>query len=92
MVRLGASTTWILNINIGVIFNGRYIEFYLETMANSENISLIYYIAALLKTARFSNLHEPNEVRITVELVWLRDDGSMELETNVLCVNRTYMH
>ncbi|KAI9234165.1 MAG: armadillo-type protein [Podila humilis] len=41
--------------------SAKYIEFYLETMANSENISLIYYIAALLKTARFSNLHEPNE-------------------------------
>lgn len=81
-----------MGIDIGVIFYDRYIEFYLETMANSENISLIYYIAALLKTVRFSNLHETNEVRITVEFVWFRNEGSMELETNVLCVNRTSMH
>ncbi|KAF9183757.1 hypothetical protein BGZ51_003819 [Haplosporangium sp. Z 767] len=36
----------------------RYIEFYLETMANSENVSLIFYIASLLKTVRFANVNE----------------------------------
>ncbi|KAG0089620.1 hypothetical protein BGZ92_004499 [Podila epicladia] len=41
--------------------SAKYIEFYLDTMANSENISLIFYIASLLKTVRFSNLHESNE-------------------------------
>ncbi|KAF9907610.1 hypothetical protein BX616_000376, partial [Lobosporangium transversale] len=40
----------------------KYIEFYLETMANSENISLIYHIAALLKTVRFTNANEPTKV------------------------------
>ncbi|KAG0303829.1 hypothetical protein BGZ98_006232 [Dissophora globulifera] len=37
----------------------KYIEFYLDTMANSENISLIYYIVSLLKTVRFANPGEP---------------------------------
>ncbi|KAF9436848.1 hypothetical protein BGZ76_002771 [Entomortierella beljakovae] len=37
----------------------KYIEFYLETMANSENVSLIYNIASLLKTVRFVNSDEP---------------------------------
>ncbi|KAF9276541.1 hypothetical protein BGZ68_009952 [Mortierella alpina] len=39
----------------------RYIEFYLETMANSENVSLIFYIATLLKTVRFVNLNEDTQ-------------------------------
>ncbi|KAF9956691.1 hypothetical protein BGZ72_002577 [Mortierella alpina] len=39
----------------------RYIEFYLETMANSENVSLIFYIATLLKTVRFANLNEDTQ-------------------------------
>ncbi|KAF9429774.1 hypothetical protein BGZ94_009542 [Podila epigama] len=40
--------------------SAKYIEFYLETMATSENISLLLYIATLLKTMRFSNIHETN--------------------------------
>ncbi|KAG0379601.1 hypothetical protein BGX24_012558 [Mortierella sp. AD032] len=36
----------------------RYIEFYLETMTNSENISLVFYIAALMKTVRFASSKE----------------------------------
>ncbi|KAG0073323.1 hypothetical protein BGZ89_006616 [Linnemannia elongata] len=36
----------------------KYIEFYLDTMANSENISLIFYVASLMKTVRFAN---PND-------------------------------
>ncbi|KAF8940722.1 hypothetical protein BGZ58_005050 [Dissophora ornata] len=39
----------------------RYIEFYMDTMANSENVSLIYYIASLLKTVRFANPGEPTQ-------------------------------
>ncbi|KAI1314319.1 hypothetical protein EDD11_002303 [Mortierella claussenii] len=39
----------------------KYIEFYLETMANSENVSLIYYIASLMKTVRFANVGEPTK-------------------------------
>ncbi|KAF9571866.1 hypothetical protein EC968_010594 [Mortierella alpina] len=39
----------------------RYIEFYLETMANSENVSLIFYIVTLLKTVRFANLNEDTQ-------------------------------
>ncbi|KAG0205383.1 hypothetical protein BGX28_003004 [Mortierella sp. GBA30] len=39
----------------------KYIEFYLETMANSENISLIFCIATLLKTVRFANLNEDTQ-------------------------------
>ncbi|KAF9110601.1 hypothetical protein BGX27_006126 [Mortierella sp. AM989] len=39
----------------------KYLEFYLETMANSENVSLIYYIACLLKTVRFANPSEPTQ-------------------------------
>ncbi|KAG0281953.1 hypothetical protein BGZ95_000018 [Linnemannia exigua] len=33
----------------------RYIEFYLDTMTNSENISLVFYIASLMKTVRFAS-------------------------------------
>ncbi|KAF8947795.1 hypothetical protein BGZ47_007859 [Haplosporangium gracile] len=36
----------------------KYIEFYLDTMANAENISLIFYIASLMKTVRFAT---PND-------------------------------
>ncbi|KAF9906908.1 hypothetical protein EC991_011471 [Linnemannia zychae] len=36
----------------------RYIEFYLDTMANSENISLVFHIASLMKTVRFVNANE----------------------------------
>ncbi|KAF9151558.1 hypothetical protein BG015_006528 [Linnemannia schmuckeri] len=36
----------------------KYIEFYLDTMANAENISLIFYIASLMKTVRFTT---PND-------------------------------
>ncbi|KAF9584188.1 hypothetical protein BGW38_007287 [Lunasporangiospora selenospora] len=36
----------------------KYIEFYLASMAKSENISLIFHIASLLKTVRFA---EPTE-------------------------------
>ncbi|CAO3563672.1 unnamed protein product [Mortierella alpina] len=39
----------------------RYIEFYLETMANAENVSLIFYIATLTKTVRFANLNEETQ-------------------------------
>ncbi|KAG0346698.1 hypothetical protein BG004_001038 [Podila humilis] len=41
--------------------SAKYLEMYLDTIANSENISLIFYIATLLKTVRFSSLHESNE-------------------------------
>ncbi|KAG0342315.1 hypothetical protein BG000_005598 [Podila horticola] len=57
--------------------SAKYIEFYLDTMANSENISLIFYIASLLKTVRFSNLHEPNEISkksyLSAEWVYARE-------------------
>ncbi|KAG0006885.1 hypothetical protein BGZ65_002293 [Modicella reniformis] len=36
----------------------KYIEFYLETMSNSENVSLIFHITSLVKTFRFAN---PND-------------------------------
>ncbi|KAF9990898.1 hypothetical protein BGZ75_008067 [Mortierella antarctica] len=39
----------------------RYIEFYLETITNSENVSLIFYIATLLKTVRLVNLNEDTQ-------------------------------
>ncbi|KAG0218346.1 hypothetical protein BGX33_007671 [Mortierella sp. NVP41] len=39
----------------------RYIEFYMDTMANSENISLVFYIASLLKTVRFASINENTE-------------------------------
>ncbi|KAF8978961.1 hypothetical protein BGZ46_005971 [Entomortierella lignicola] len=39
----------------------KYLEFYLETMVNSENVSLVYHVAALLKTVRFANPNEPTQ-------------------------------
>ncbi|GJJ73906.1 sister chromatid cohesion protein PDS5 [Entomortierella parvispora] len=36
----------------------RYIEYYLEAMANAENVSLIFYIVSMLKTVKFAS---PNE-------------------------------
>ncbi|KAF9933605.1 hypothetical protein FBU30_005044 [Linnemannia zychae] len=36
----------------------KYIEFYLDTMANSENVSLIFYIASLMKTVRLASTSE----------------------------------
>ncbi|KAF9349020.1 hypothetical protein BGX26_012632 [Mortierella sp. AD094] len=39
----------------------KYFEFYMETMANSENVSLIYHVASLLKTVRFANTGEPTQ-------------------------------
>lgn len=41
----------------------RYIEFYLDTMANSENISLIFYVASLMKTVRFASPNDNTHVR-----------------------------
>ncbi|KAF9970143.1 hypothetical protein BGZ73_007253 [Actinomortierella ambigua] len=38
-----------------------HIDFYLDTMANAENISLIYYIATLLKTVRCAQLQDSSE-------------------------------
>ncbi|KAF9164922.1 hypothetical protein DFQ26_000858 [Actinomortierella ambigua] len=38
-----------------------YIDFYLEAMANAENVSLHYYIATLLKTVRCAQLQDSSE-------------------------------
>ncbi|KAF9135883.1 hypothetical protein BGW39_010698 [Mortierella sp. 14UC] len=36
----------------------KYIEFYMDTMVNSENISLVFHIASLMKTVRFVSTNE----------------------------------
>ncbi|KAG0245223.1 hypothetical protein BGW41_002692 [Actinomortierella wolfii] len=50
-----------------------YIDFYLETMATAENVSLIYHIATMLKTVRCANLQESSEdIYLLSDLTQLR--------------------
>lgn len=42
----------------------RYIRFYLENIAGSENISFLYHLAAVLKTVRDAATDQHNEVRL----------------------------
>lgn len=46
-----------------VIFGTRYIEFYLESVASAENISLLYHLSGKAKTVRDSESHLYSEVR-----------------------------
>ena len=51
-----------------MIFGTRYIEFYLESVASAENISLLYHLSGKAKTVRDSESHLYSEVRQPVEL------------------------
>jgi sister-chromatid-cohesion protein PDS5 len=46
-----------------MIFGTRYIEFYLESVASAENISLLYHLSGKAKTVRDSESHLYSEVR-----------------------------
>ncbi|KAG0057393.1 hypothetical protein BGZ83_010852 [Gryganskiella cystojenkinii] len=41
-----------------ITLTARYIEFYLDAVANAQNVSLIFYIASMLKTVKFANTNE----------------------------------
>ncbi|KAF9996989.1 hypothetical protein BGZ79_009272 [Entomortierella chlamydospora] len=56
-VQVSQETHSVEDLNLAV----KYFEFYMETMANSENVSLIYHVASMLKTVRFANASEPTQ-------------------------------
>ncbi|KAF9170234.1 hypothetical protein BGX20_009239 [Mortierella sp. AD010] len=56
-VQVSQETHSVEDLNLAV----KYFEFYMETMANSENVSLIYHVASILKTVRFANASEPTQ-------------------------------
>ncbi len=51
------------------IFYTRYIEFYLESVASAENISLLYHLSGKAKTVRDSESHLYSEVGRPVDLI-----------------------
>ena len=61
-----------------MIFGTRYIEFYLESVASAENISLLYHLSGKAKTVRDSESHLYSEVRWTVYLRKAEAQGMSE--------------
>lgn len=43
----------------------KYIEFYMDCVANNENVSLLYYLAGQLKTVRDAESQNDSEVKLS---------------------------
>ncbi len=69
-----------------MIFGNRYIEFYLESVASAENVSLLYHLSGKAKTVRDSESHLYSEVRRPVDLLFRKAEAHGMSEP--LCLER----